>query len=159
MAVANFPLVPPAATGFGAVYTHAYPVPVQAVTVPEPATGDDWTYTTAWPAKVRAITGQLNTSATVATRYPTLLGLLGAAGSYAQYIPMTAAGLTASVNGHLQGWPGTPGPPNDFANFPTVSTFSFPDAVLPTGTTIQSVTAALQSGDQWEDIVLLLEPM
>ena len=138
--------------------TRADPAPLQVVSVPSPAAGADWSYTLPWPAKVVSVSGQLATSATAATRWPNLAGLLGPANTYAQYLAMTTAGVGASLYQHLQGWPGAPAPPLLNSGNPGASMFTVPPGVLPAGTTVESITFNLQAGDQWSGVVLQLEP-
>ena len=124
------------------------------VTVPNPAAGADWSYTLPFSAKLKAVSAQLNTSGTVATRYPTFVGLLGRVSTYAQYIAMTPSGISASNSAHLQGWAGTPGLPVVNTGSPGLTMFTFPDIALGVTNVITSVTFNIQSGDQWSGINL-----
>ena len=133
-------------------------LPVQQVNLPNPAAGSDWSYTLPFPARVIAISAQLGTSTTTAERWPYIIGLLGQALSYAQYVLTTPTGFPASAGGHIQGWLGGPEVPTQSSD-PVLSTrFAIPSMLLPPGAPVSSVTLGLQTGDQWSDIILQLAP-
>ncbi len=132
---------------------------IRSETVANPAAGADWSYTLPFDAKLVAVTAELATSATTATRYPQLRGIFGPnVPTYAQVLSMTSAGLPASTTANFQGWPGPPSSPVYNGASPGFYLFPVPDFVLPTGAIILSSTLALQAGDQWSGIILLLEP-
>ena len=149
VAVSNLPTVPPGNTGFGSVYTHAYPVTVKIVTVPEPAAGADWSYTLPYAAKVVGVAATLTTSATAGTRLPRL-NLAG------MYTDMSASGVAASSSDGLYGWRASPGAITGIS----IHNYGIPDlGVLPAAAVIASNSGVtLQAGDQWSAVSLVLEP-
>ena len=134
------------------------PLPAQQVSVPNPAAGADWSYVVPFPARVISISAQLETSATTADRWPYIIGLLGPANSYPQYILATPTALTAGAGWHIQGWPGGPEAPNTSGDAIGIMRFSIPALVLPAGAGVSSVTPGLQVTDQWSAVNLELAP-
>lgn len=132
---------------------------IRSIQVAQPAAGAEWSTTV--PAgqvwKVKAILCQFVASSTVASRNVSIVMtdgtnlLVGAAvaGTYA-----------ASSNIYFSGFPGTVQQSASLGNSfggHGLQTFPIPEIVLPAGSTIGSSTLALQTGDQWQAISLLIE--
>jgi hypothetical protein len=132
------------------------PVGVVTFDVANPAGGFEWSFTAPFPGLLKRVSAQFVASSTVADRWPYLVTTQSA--SFGAYIPMASAAIVASATAHLGGTPGRPPQPIADPGPLGVQLFAFPDEVLPAGTTIQTVTWALQAGDQWSGIQLDLEP-
>ena len=120
-------------------------------TVAQPAAGADWTWTvpSSTAYQIQSIRAQLVTSSTVAARQP-LLKILDLSGNVVLEAPATgtqAASLTQDYD-----W--TAGAPSAAVSDGVVVTELPQGLILEAGWTVQTVTAALQAGDQWSLIVV-----
>lgn len=126
-----------------------FPVPVT-----QPAAGADWTLSVTGQGiwVVRSIVCQLLTSAVVATRAVTMI-VTDSSNTYFR----TVAGATqaASLTRRYAGYAGSAG------GIPqgTVIPVGWPTdgVVLTQGSTLQSVTEAIDPADQWSQVVALIE--
>ena len=136
---------------FGQGYRELVGVP-KVVIVTQPAAGAEWRYTHSGPSwyLVRNVIAQLVASAVVATRVARLQLLYQSVLSV--QMPPTAtqtAGLTIVYNTTTAG-----------TTTADASTSQWPlpdDLILKDGMVLQSNTTAIQTGDQWSLIALLVE--
>ncbi len=131
---------------------------VYSVAVPNPATGTNWNYTLTAPARIVAIQAILETSSTVANRFPFIQTSLF--DSYAITAAAVAASTTLGLNGY-RGGPTTPvlapGPNSAGSN---LLNFYVPDwGLLPAGASIGSNIGNMDAGDRWINIALQLLPI
>ena len=142
----SFPNATPLSPGASSVPTASTPV-----FIVNPPSATDWAYVLPAPARLLAVQCVLACSSAVANRYPFLV--------LAEQViaPMAATAITAGpsqnvFNGYSAG-PTTPVLAAGLVGGNPVWNFSFfLNALLPIGSTVQSLTTGLAVGDQWQNI-------
>lgn len=122
--------------------------------VEQPPAGEDWAVTLETDSRVLAVSAQLNTSAAAANRLPYFWFVAFGSGAVLLQVPMSPGPIAASSTLIMSGAP-TLGSPFMRAG-DNRAIFPIGDILLPAGTSVQSATGALQSGDQWTGISLVL---
>lgn len=135
----------------------AQTVPTYALAVPTSA-GADWAVTLSAPARLVSMSGQFVASNAAGDRSPYLVGLAGTALTFGAYIPMASAAIAPSGVWRGHGWVGSPMVPTTDAGSLAVQGFTFPEVLLPAGSTIQSITTGIQAADAWSGVVLTFAP-
>lgn len=123
---------------------------IQVYEVANPAAGSDWSYPFRFGGRILAVAAQLATSATVANRIPSYQ-LTDRTG-----VPITAAytSVAATASSTLLV---TPGGTGGLGPSGGVLGLSEPFTTFyDTDWTLKSVTTALQAGDQWSNIRILV---
>ena len=124
------------------------------LTVTNPAAGADWGMTTVPLGRylVRSVIATLTTSAAVANRVPTLEVLSESLAVIARY-PATVVQAAGSAN--LYVWSPAPTTPTTIAS---IAVSPLPgELILRNPQQLQAVTLNLQAGDQWSNILILVE--
>jgi len=121
------------------------------VAIANPAAGAEWSYTVPDRTRLRLLYGRafLTTSATAASRVPELK-ITSSAG----ILWLTYQGYGPSAS---QTWPVAIMPNLSFSDpiAPRPQDYAIPnDCYLAAGDVIESITTAIQAGDQWSQIVL-----
>lgn len=121
------------------------------IVVPNPAAGTNWTRTADKGAMwlVRGVTFQLVTAVAAATR---VVGLSLVEGDDTRFVTAAATGQIASLTRRYSAYPGSaPGVDSTVA----ISVgWPHDGLIMPVGTTLSSVTDAIQAADQYQAIVL-----
>lgn len=126
---------------------------IQPNVVPSPPAGEDWVFTHDWslpPALIISVTAELRATATVASRQP-CLQLLDPSGI--QFWKIQQTNIQPASASYFWTWSAT-----SFTGGAAFQSVSIPDNLyIPPGWTIGPNTVALQSGDQWVNIAVLLK--
>jgi hypothetical protein len=133
-------------------------IPVVPTPLGNPSPGKDWTLTLTGPARLTGVTANLVCSAAGANRYANISINYGA-GDSAAFFPLNTAAITANQTAVVSANKGMTYA--DVAPSATLVMLStpLPDILMPAGSIIASVTRNIDTGDQWEFVVLTFSPV